>query len=195
MPYLIYRSRLKGQVEQLRKEYFHPALSQLEGTVLELGVNSGINLPAYSPETRVIGIDKKVTQGQSNHVDGPIRCSFDPIEGTTENLPFSDSTFDAVTGSFVLCCANSLERTVEEIYRVLKPRGKLILLEHIRSRRLRTQVLQYFITVGQTLAQSDCKLTRDPRSILHQTGFVTKEEIVLDNPIEPYLFIELMKPK
>jgi demethylmenaquinone methyltransferase/2-methoxy-6-polyprenyl-1,4-benzoquinol methylase len=50
-------------------------------------------------------------------------------EGDSENLPFSDNTFDAITVAFGVRNFENLEKGLEEMYRVLKPDGKVVILE------------------------------------------------------------------
>ncbi len=50
-----------------------------------------------------------------------------------EQLPFEDATFDAVSASQVLCSVTSPSKTLEELKRVLRPGGKIRLMEHFRS--------------------------------------------------------------
>jgi len=50
-------------------------------------------------------------------------------EGDSENLPFSDNTFDAITVAFGVRNFENLEKGLQEMYRVLKPEGKLVVLE------------------------------------------------------------------
>ncbi|MEZ4983743.1 MAG: bifunctional demethylmenaquinone methyltransferase/2-methoxy-6-polyprenyl-1,4-benzoquinol methylase UbiE [Saprospiraceae bacterium] len=51
------------------------------------------------------------------------------IEGDSEDLPFEDNTFDAVTVAFGVRNFEHLEKGLAEIYRVLRPGGKLVVLE------------------------------------------------------------------
>ena len=55
------------------------------------------------------------------------------VDASVEALPFDDATFDTVTGTLVLCEAPDPARAVEEIARVLKPGGRYLFLEHVRS--------------------------------------------------------------
>jgi SAM-dependent methyltransferase len=50
-----------------------------------------------------------------------------------EDLPFDDGTFDVVVSTLVLCGVDDQPRTVREIQRVLRPGGRLLFLEHLRS--------------------------------------------------------------
>lgn len=53
-------------------------------------------------------------------------------EGDSENLPFSDNTFDAITVAFGVRNFENLEKGLKEMYRVMKPGGKVVILEFSR---------------------------------------------------------------
>ncbi len=55
------------------------------------------------------------------------------VPGVGESLPFEDASVDAVVGSVVLCSVQSVQQTLTEFKRVLKPNGSLRLMEHVRS--------------------------------------------------------------
>jgi SAM-dependent methyltransferase len=56
------------------------------------------------------------------------------LRAPAEDLPFDDATFDTVVSTLVLCGVDDQPRAVREISRVLRPGGRLLLLEHLRSR-------------------------------------------------------------
>jgi ubiquinone/menaquinone biosynthesis C-methylase UbiE len=55
------------------------------------------------------------------------------LRAPAEDLPFEDDTFDMVVSTLVLCGVDDQPRAVREIRRVLRPRGRLLFLEHLRS--------------------------------------------------------------
>jgi SAM-dependent methyltransferase len=55
------------------------------------------------------------------------------LRAPAEDLPFDDATFDTVVSTLVLCGVDDQPRSVREIRRVLKPGGRLLFLEHVRS--------------------------------------------------------------
>src|SRR5581483_9396946 len=55
------------------------------------------------------------------------------VDARAEALPFPDSTFDTVVVTLVLCSVHSQQGALAEIARVLKPNGRLLFLEHVRS--------------------------------------------------------------
>jgi SAM-dependent methyltransferase len=55
------------------------------------------------------------------------------LRAPAEELPFSDDSFDVVVSSLVLCGVSDQQRALREIRRVLRPGGRLLFLEHVRS--------------------------------------------------------------
>ena len=55
------------------------------------------------------------------------------VHASAESLPFEDSSFDTVVSTLVLCTVRDPERTLDEVARVLRPGGRLLFLEHVRS--------------------------------------------------------------
>ena len=110
-------------------------LAPAEGRVLEVGAGTGFNLPHYPA-----GADElTLTDG----MDGMLRRARKraervgrKVETTTasvESLPFEDASFDTVVASLLLCSVDDQDRALGEIRRVLKPGGRYLFLEHVRS--------------------------------------------------------------
>jgi ubiquinone/menaquinone biosynthesis C-methylase UbiE len=110
-------------------------LAAAEGRVLEVGAGTGFNLPHYPA-----GVDRlTLTDG----MDGMLRRARKraervgrKVETTTapvESLPFEDASFDTVVASLLLCSVDDQDRALGEIGRVLKPGGRYLFLEHVRS--------------------------------------------------------------
>ena len=79
-----------------------------------------------SPEMLNIGKKKIVTEGMSGTID--------MIVGDSENLPFENNKFDAITVAYGVRNFENLERGLSEMQRVLKPKGKLVVLEFSQPR-------------------------------------------------------------
>lgn len=105
----------------------------LSGTILEVGVGTGRNLPYYPQDARMIALD--LSRGMLDHAVYRAHALSRHVAflvGDVEDLPFEDASLDAVVGSGVFCCVPDMARGFREIKRVLKPGGKIVLLEHIR---------------------------------------------------------------
>jgi len=185
--------QLKKQIRHIKENYFFPTLEGLRGNVLEIGYGKGENLKYYSEGCSVLAIDKKIEFEHLEKMQKNTRCELFIQEAKAERLPYGDGYFDAVIGSFVLCSVESLEKTLDEISRVLKKGGKLILLEHIKSNNKITGAFQKVLTAILRLLAKDCHLDRDPRHFHTNDSFKIITEKVFSNSIEPYLYLEALK--
>lgn len=85
-------------------------------------------------------------------------------------LDFPDAYFDTVVCTLGLCTIPDDRRAVQEAWRVLRPGGRLLLLEHVRSPYLAVRLVQRLLDPLVCLLASD-HLLRDPLPIIKQTGF------------------------
>jgi len=176
----MFLKHLEQKVSYMKQQYFYPALSQLEGKILEIGFGKGESL-AYYPESCELYFleksDKKIQRTEKTGYGRSKNIRF--FKGKAENLPFEDNFFDAVIVSFVLCSVNSLEKTIEEIERVLKPGGKFIVLEHVRSNNKLIGKFQDILTNSSSWMINNCHFNRDPLSFINKYNFcyLTKAEI------------------
>jgi ubiquinone/menaquinone biosynthesis C-methylase UbiE len=110
-------------------------LAGANGRVLELGAGTGLNLPHYPDGLDELVLSEPATPMVSRlerraHRDGR---SCRVVAASAESLPFEDDSFDTVVSTLVLCTVDDPERVIAEIGRVLRPGGKLLFLEHVRS--------------------------------------------------------------
>ncbi|MAU16614.1 MULTISPECIES: class I SAM-dependent methyltransferase [Flavobacteriaceae] len=109
-------------------------VNQAKGKTLEVGVGTGKNLRYYSTEMDLTAIDfskKMLDKAKAKYKDDLPRTSF--LEMDVENMDFKDESFDTILTSCVFCSVPNPVKGLEEIKRVLKPNGQLIMLEHVRS--------------------------------------------------------------
>ena len=108
--------------------------SRASGEVLEVAVGTGRNLPFYGEEVRLTGIDlsRAMLEIARKKAD-ELRMDADLREGDAQELPFPDASFDAVVCTLGLCNIPDDRRAVAEMKRVLRPGGRLLLLDHVRA--------------------------------------------------------------
>jgi ubiquinone/menaquinone biosynthesis C-methylase UbiE len=90
-----------------------------------------------------------------------------------ERLPFEDGTFDCVVSTFTLCSIEEVAQTVREVYRVLKPGGRFLILEHGLSPEPRVQKWQHRLNRLQTRLAGGCHLDRDMRALVSPQPFAS----------------------
>jgi ubiquinone/menaquinone biosynthesis C-methylase UbiE len=112
-------------------------LSAARGTVLEVGIGTGASLELY-PEgvSELFGVD--ISAGMLGHAAGRASNSRMPVrlqQADVEVLPFADETFDTITATCVFCSVADPVAGFRELGRVVKPDGRILLLEHVRPER------------------------------------------------------------
>lgn len=125
-------------MESLTEMRFYPWRKQLWGLVtgteiLEVGVGTGKNMPFYPQGVRMTAID--LTPGMLERARkraADLRLNIALKIGDVQALEFPDSTFDAVVATCVFCSVPNPVLGFTESGRVLKPDGKIYLLEHMR---------------------------------------------------------------
>jgi ubiquinone/menaquinone biosynthesis C-methylase UbiE len=108
--------------------------SQADGEVLEIAVGTGRNLRHYPDGVRLTGIELSPEMLELARREAQvIGREADLRVGDAEALDFEDESFDTVTCTLSLCTIPDDRSAVEEMWRVLRPGGRLLLLEHVRS--------------------------------------------------------------
>jgi ubiquinone/menaquinone biosynthesis C-methylase UbiE len=125
----------KGSEEAGLRDERRELLASAEGVTLELGAGTGLNLEHY-PEavTRlVLAEPDEHMRRRLERRAGQVFPAAEIIDAGAERLPFPDATFDTAVVTFVLCSVPDQEAALRELARVLKPTGRLLFLEHVRS--------------------------------------------------------------
>lgn len=109
--------------------------AQAAGTdVLEVGVGTGKNFPYYPESARVTAIDfSRRMLAQAQRKRDRKQIAVDLVEMNAETICYADNSFDTIVASFVFCSIPHPSKALRELYRVLKPGGQLLLLEHVLS--------------------------------------------------------------
>jgi ubiquinone/menaquinone biosynthesis C-methylase UbiE len=110
------------------------ACSQAIGDTLEVAIGTGLNLAHYPSEVRLTGVDftPEMLALAKTRAEKMGR-SIELREGDAQDLPFADHSFDTVVCTYALCSVPDEAGAILEMKRVLKPGGRLILVDHIRS--------------------------------------------------------------
>ncbi|MEU3020958.1 MULTISPECIES: class I SAM-dependent methyltransferase [unclassified Nocardiopsis] len=106
------------------------------GRTLEVAVGTGTNLRYYPPQVVLTGVDLSPamlarTRERAAEQGRPIHL----VEGDAQRLSFADRSFDTVLCALALCTIPDQERALAEMYRVLVPGGRLLLVDHIEYTR------------------------------------------------------------
>lgn len=118
----------------LGEEHRAWACSHASGTTLEVAIGTGLNLSHYPSNVSLTGIDLSPEMLEiARQRAAELGRIVDLREADAQALPFEDASFDTVVCTYSLCNVPDDVVAVREMKRVLKPGGKLILVDHIRS--------------------------------------------------------------
>jgi ubiquinone/menaquinone biosynthesis C-methylase UbiE len=116
-------------------EHRRALLAAATGDVLEIGGGTGANLEYYGDTVRSLTLvepEKPMLKRLERHVEQRAPKA-KVLRAPAEDLPFNDASFDVVVSTLVLCTVDDVPRALRELRRVLRPRGKLLFIEHVRS--------------------------------------------------------------
>jgi phosphatidylethanolamine/phosphatidyl-N-methylethanolamine N-methyltransferase len=110
------------------------AAEEIGGRILEVGVGTGISLPGYSSQNRVIGIDLSAAMLRKAQ-QRVTRLSLTNVENLevmdAEHLSFPDASFDVVVANLVISTVPNPQAALDECARMLRPGGEMILVSRI----------------------------------------------------------------
>jgi len=147
-------------------------VGQLAGDILEIGVGTGLNLRHYGPGARVTGIEPAATLLRAA-VPRARPCGYALVQASAAALPFPDDAFDAVVSPLVFCSIPTplLMPSLAELRRVLRPGGRLFLLEHTRTGRPRLDAAIDRCAPLWLRLSGGCHLDRDTTALLSRADW------------------------
>ncbi|MCW8308096.1 class I SAM-dependent methyltransferase [Acidiphilium sp. PA] len=161
----------------MRQEVLLPfrrrVISDARGTVLELGIGSGLNLALYGPAvSAVTGCDPsaallRMARERAASAIVPVEL----IEASAEALPVADVSIDTVVTTWTLCTIPDAARALREARRVLKPDGVLLFVEHGRAPELGVARWQDRLDRPWGLVAGGCHINRRIDALIGDAGF------------------------
>ncbi len=149
--------------------------SKASGDVLEVAIGTGLNLPCYPQGVRLSGVELSPamltiarTRARDLGVDVDLR------EATAEALPFEDASFDTVVCTLSLCSIPRDREAIAEMFRVLRPGGRLILLDHVASENVVIFAGQWLLEKLTRWHTGDYQ-TRRPFPLVANAGFTIEQ--------------------
>jgi len=142
------------------------------GRVLDLGCGTGRNLPLYGPGVRAVGLDpchETLLKARRRAPGVPL------VRARAEALPFRDGVFETVVSGLVFCSVEDVPRGLAEVQRVLKPRGVLRMLEHVRAAPGLAARLQDLTQPAWTWFTGGCHPNRETEASVRAAGFLVDE--------------------
>ena len=145
--------------------------SQASGEVLEIAVGTGRNLPFYSDSVRLTGIElSEEMLAIARRRAVALGRDVELAQGDAQALAFPDAAFDTVVCTLALCSIPDDRKAVAEMKRVLRPKGRLLLLDHVPSTTRLWRDVQWLLEQG-TLRVEGEHLLRRPLELVRAEGF------------------------
>lgn len=104
------------------------------GRVLDVGVGTGLELPMFDRRTQLVGIDlsEPMLRRAQRRVDANALRNVEGLAAMdATRLAFPDAYFDVVIAPYVLTVVPEPEASLDELLRVVKPGGEVILVNHV----------------------------------------------------------------
>ena len=145
-----------------------------EGTVLDVGIGSGLNIPYYNKSKIecLYGLDPSIellTLAKSLAKKNELEIEF--LECGAEAIPLPNDSIDTVVITYTLCTIPDTQLSNEEIMRVLKPNGKLLFCEHGLAPDINVVKWQKRINPIWNKIAGGCNLNRDIPKLIRSSGF------------------------
>jgi ubiquinone/menaquinone biosynthesis C-methylase UbiE len=149
--------------------------SRARGETLEVGIGTGLDIPHYPAEVELTGLDASpemlaVAERRAAELGRKVRL----VLGDAQALEFPDASFDTVVFALSLCTIPHDRTAVAEARRVLRPGGRLLLLEHVRSPNRTVRLFQRLIDPLMVRFQADHQL-REPLDHVLAEGFEVED--------------------
>jgi ubiquinone/menaquinone biosynthesis C-methylase UbiE len=149
-------------------------LARVNGTVLEIGFGTGLNLPHYPAALSSLhAIDpahmlpRKIAE-RSAAIPFPLQIQ----RTSAETLPYNARSFNFVVSTWTLCTIPDPVKALLEVHRVLKPDGVFLFLEHGRSEDAKVAAWQDRFNPVQNIIGCGCNLNRKIDQIIAQAGLM-----------------------
>jgi SAM-dependent methyltransferase/rhodanese-related sulfurtransferase len=146
---------------------------RMAGRVLEIGAGTGRN-PAPPAGGCLAGVDLDLGRLRYARARSGASAPLVPVVADMARLPFADSSFDTVVSTFTYCEADDPAAALAEFRRVLRPGGRLLMLEHVAARPWPLRAAQ-FLLESVTAPVLGEHFTRAPLAALPGSGFTVGE--------------------
>lgn len=149
--------------------------SRAKGDVLEVSIGTGRNLPLYGSDVRLTGIDVSAAMLDfARRRATELGIAADLRVGDAQALELPESSFGTVVCTLALCSIPDPRAAVREMKRVLRPGGRVLLLEHVRSPRFVVRTIQRAFEPIALWLEGD-HLVREPLELLRAEAFEIEE--------------------
>jgi ubiquinone/menaquinone biosynthesis C-methylase UbiE len=158
----------RGGLRELRRE----TLARASGRTLEIGAGTGLNHDLYPAAVSELVLTEPFgpMAAQLRDKAAALTVPVEVVEAPAEALPFPDASFDSVALTLVLCTVPEPDRALSEIARVLKPGGRFLFLEHVRSQDARLARWQDRLQPPWYVFGHGCNCNRDTLAAIERSS-------------------------
>lgn len=170
---------LTSSVEWFVSKHRKEILQLTKGLTLEVGVGTGNSFKDYPIRQQIVAVDVsremlRQAKNKLKSLGGDVALVLSDIQ----NLPFEDSVFETMFTSLVLCAVADPVHGLVEMRRVLAERGKLLMVEHVRSKN---RLWGFLMDKLNPLVTPLDNINRDTVENLKKTGWkVAEKNLVYD---------------
>jgi ubiquinone/menaquinone biosynthesis C-methylase UbiE len=169
VPHLVKLAMSNRELQPYRER----VLAGAQGRVLEIGIGAGPNLEFYPACVKeILALEpsaKLIAMAQRAAGKSSIRVKF--LAGSAEAIPLESGKVDIVVLTWTLCSIPDALLALQEMRRVLKPRGRLLFVEHGQSPDASVRKWQDGLTPIWKRFAGGCHLNRPISALLEQAGF------------------------
>ena len=149
---------------------------QARGSVLEVGVGTGLNFSLYGMIDELVGVDPDPYMlARARRRAALLPFPVELHQSRAEALPFDASRFDTIVVTFALCTIPDPVAALGEMRRVLKTGGRLLFAEHTRSIQPSIATLQDAVTPFWKRVAGGCCLNRTAVDLVRRSGLAMTE--------------------
>ena len=148
-------------------------LASARGRVLEIGAGTGANLPFYREGVETITVaepEAAMARRLAQRIREQPRA-VELVRAPAEQLPLADAQFDTAVSTLVLCTVSDQARALSELRRVLRPGGRLLFIEHVRSDEPRLASWQDRLNGLTRIVGYGCNCNRSTLDAVRAAGF------------------------
>lgn len=158
-------------LKSLRKQLIPKAW----GEVLEIGAGTWVNFKYYdkSKIKSITVADKIISKTARKKGTNNVRF----IECDVTRLPFEDNSFDTVIETLLLCSVDMEKKALREIYRVLKPDGIFVHIDHGLPKKESTRKIFNFAAPAWRACTKSCRINKDMKTLISKNNFNAEVEL------------------
>jgi len=149
-----------------------------KGIVLDIGIGSGLNIPFYNKSNinHLYGLDPSPELLETAmKVAKTHELEIEFLECGAESIPLADNSIDTIVITYTMCTIPDISLSNAEMFRVLKPNGKLLFCEHGIAPDESVAKWQKIINPVWNKIAGGCNLNRDIPRLIKSSGLKISE--------------------